>query len=524
MTAATIIAAGAGVQIPQRLHLPEGRVSSAGAEAIAIGKVAGINYDPWQQFALESMLWERQDGRWAAFEVGLLLARQNGKGEVLMGRELFGLFVAHESLILHSAHEFKTSDEAFRRIRDVIRDCPALSRKVRAMPESHGEEGVELHPIPAIITGSTRNTIRRSRTPRLRFLARTGSSARGFTADTTIWDEAFNLPESVVNAQMPTMSAVDNPQLIYASSAVDQTIHAYGAVLARVRARALAGDDPSLAWCEWQADEARYDDLARNGNRRLLKAFVAEREQWLAANPAIGHRLSIEHTEKEHRTMSPRTFAVERLNIGDWPVVDDDDGVIDMERWAAIADPTSRPVGTIALAVDVSPDRRWACIASSGRRADDRLHIKIVDHRPGTHWIAERIAELVGAYTVCAVVLDPAGPVGSLIESLHEAGVKDRDKDGNGHIVKITGRELAQASGALFDDIDVKADAVRHCGQDNLDDALRDAATRPLADAWAWSRKGSDGDITPVVAVTLAAHGLRVHGAKTGVQPWAMYG
>lgn len=514
-----------GTQAPQRLHLPTDRVSSAGGEAIGLGRSVGIEWEPWQEFALDNLMWERQDGKWSAFEAGLLLARQNGKGEILMGRELHGLFIGHEELMLHSAHEFRTSAEAFRRISHVVKTNRSLSRRVRHILESHGEEGIELLPIPTIITGSGVRQVRQSRAPRLRFLARTGGAARGFTADTVVWDEAFNLPESVVNAQMPTMSAVPNPQLIYASSAVDQTIHSCGTVLARVRARALAGDDPALAWMEWQADEARYDELAQRGNRRLLKAFVAEREQWLAANPAIGYgRLTTEHTEKEHRTMSPRTFAVERLNIGDWPQIDDDVTVIDMERWAAIADPASRPVGTIALSLDVSPDRRWAAIASSGRRSDDRLHIKIVDHRPGTHWVVARIAELVGAYDVCAVVIDPASPAGSLIEPLHEAGVADRDKDGDGHIVKITARDLAQASGALFDDIDVKADGVRHCGQDNLDDALRDAATRPLADAWAWSRKGSDGDITPVVAVTLAAHGMRAHGAKTGVQPWAMYG
>lgn len=37
--------------------------------------------------------------------------------------------------------------------------------------------------------------------------------------------------------------------------------------------------------------------------------------------------------------------------------------------------------------------------------------------------------------------------------------------------------------------------------------ALRAAKTRPLGEAWGWTRKKSTGDITPLVAVTLALWG-----------------
>jgi len=492
---------------------------------VALCASAGITFDPWQQLALEAMLWERPGGRWSAFEVGLLLARQNGKNEVLMGRELYGLFVANEPLILHSAHEYRTADEAFRRIKAVVTNCRDMSRKVKRILESHGEEGIELLATPAWVFGAGGRMVRQSVAPRLRFLARTGGAARGFTASTTVWDEAFNLPDHVVNAQLPTMSAVPNPQLIYASSAVDQTIHPYGVVLARVRARALAGQDPALAWLEWQGDETRYRELASTGNRRLIKEFLAEPQQHVAANPAVGYRISLEHTVKELRTMSSRTFAVERLNIGDWPAIDEDETVIDMDRWAAIADPESRPTGTIALSADVSPDRKWATIASAGRRFDDRLHIKIVHHRPGTHWIVDALADLTERYEdeVCAVVIDPAGPVGALIPDLHEAGIGDKAPDGRGLLVRINARELAQACGAIYQEVQPDNDGIRHCGQDNLDDAMRDVATRTLSDAWAWSRKHSGGDITPVVGVTLAAHGMRVFGTTSGLIPWVAY-
>jgi hypothetical protein len=41
-------------------------------------------------------------GKWAAFEAGLEVARQNGKGGVYEARELAGLFLLGERLLVHS--------------------------------------------------------------------------------------------------------------------------------------------------------------------------------------------------------------------------------------------------------------------------------------------------------------------------------------------------------------------------------------------------------------------------------------
>jgi len=72
-------------------------------------------------------------------------------------------------------------------------------------------------------------------------------------------------------------------------------------------------------------------------------------------------------------------------------------------------------------------------------------------------------------------------------------------------------REVAAACGALVDA--AKQDQLRHLGQTELNTAIDGARTRPLGDAWAWARKHSSADISPLVAVTLAkwAHATRAH-------------
>ena len=103
-------------QRPTSLHLPLGITASSGADCIEFAASVGLFLDDWQCWVLEQALGERADHKWAAFEVCLLVPRQNGKGAVLEALELYHLFVLRTSLIVHSAHEFKTASEHFMRL------------------------------------------------------------------------------------------------------------------------------------------------------------------------------------------------------------------------------------------------------------------------------------------------------------------------------------------------------------------------------------------------------------------------
>jgi hypothetical protein len=54
----------------------------------------------------------------------------------------------------------------------------------------------------------------------------------------------------------------------------------------------------------------------------------------------------------------------------------------------------------------------------------------------------------------------------------------------------------------------VTDETVRHLGQPALASAIKGAAKRPLGDAFAWARKSSTVDISPLVGCTLALWGL----------------
>jgi len=121
----------------------------------------------------------------------------------------------------------------------------------------------------------------------------------------------------------------------------------------------------------------------------------------------------------------------------------------------------------------------------------------VIDHRKGTGWLVDRVAELSVRHQVRQVFADGSGPAGSLIVDMDRAGVS---------VQSLSRQELAQSCGVLFDL--VEQGGVRHLGSQELVLALRSAAPRQLGDAWYWSRRLSGGDISPLVAATIAIFGV----------------
>lgn len=482
-----------GAPEPAILAVPR-YLSSTGLEAVEICALAGLNLDPWQQIVLAHSLGELKGGKWAAFEVGLAVPRQNGKTLLAVAREIVGLFLLGEKLLIHSAHQFDTSLEAFRLLVELIEGTPEFSRQVKKVSRSHGEEGIEL-----------------KNGQRIRFRTRTKGGGRGFTADCLILDEAMILAEAVIGALMPTLSARPNPQVWYLGSQVDKEVHEEGIVFARLRERAKTNPGwtkESLAFIEYGLEKAHPSDVTPEEAKDTASAAKA--------NPAYGVRISPQHISREQESMDARTFAVERLGVGDWPDPDEaNKRKITPAQWAACTDPDSAPNDPICLSYDVSPDGRSAAISMAGLRSDGQAHGEVIDHRDGTNWVAQRLHDLDEQHNVQEVVGDKVGPGGELIPAIEALGVEVR---------QLSTNEVAAACGMISSDVAAKT--FHHLGTPELASAVAGAISRPLGDRWAWTRVNSHVDITPLVSVSLALWGLRsgeggtpeVHSIKDAVE------
>lgn len=478
MTISPPVAPLAAGQAPRVCTRPEFVTEAAGEEAIELAESVGLCLDPWQQLFVRVALAERADGKYAASEVAELVARQNGKGAGLEAVVLHGMFLVGDPLTLWTAHQFKTSTEAFLRIRGWIDGSDDLRRMVKKISVANGDEGIDLH------NGA-----------RLRFIARSKSSGRGFSPQRIIFDEAQELSTLAVDAMLPSMAAQPNKQSLYAGTVPGPENNAEH--WTRMRDRGRAGASPRLAWMEWTPEGS--DDP-----RAAVSIDLASRKVWQQANPALGYRTSVESLEDDHQSMSPASFARERCSI--WPDESAGGGVIPVSAWNELRDRSSTITdGPVAFALDVSPDRR-ASIGLAGRREDGLCHLEVVENGSGTEWVVPRLLELL-KHKPCAVLLDKSSPAASLLPDLGDAGVE---------VHATTAAEMGQACGGLYDAVMGATPTVRHLGDPAVTDALKAAAKRSIGDgAWGWARKDVAVDISPLVTLTLARFGLVVHGRPT---------
>jgi hypothetical protein len=433
------------------------RVGSAGSEAVDLAESAGLILDEWQRLVLEEACGEDVNGRWAAFEVGLVVPRQNGKGSVLEARALAGLFLFGERLIIWSAHEFKTAKEAYLRVRRLIEETPHLDALVHRYYQSN--ETTEI-----VLTSGAR----------LKFLARNNTSGRGFTGDCVILDEAFALTPDTMAAILPTMAAksvTGNPQLWYTSSAGMRS----SVQLRAVRKRALSDEPGALCWLEWSAPVEARDS-------------PEDRRWWRQANPALGHRISEEFVASEFATMFDdglEQFCRERLGVFDADEVVD--AVFGPGQWAAVASDDVF-AGGLTFAVAVNPERTHAAIACADRSGLCELG----EYRPMGPWVLDRAVELAEKHAASVAVQD-SGPAGSLVSDLKARGVR---------VELISHSDLRAACGWMYDG--VASGQVRVRAHPQLDAAVRATVKKPSGDGFVWDQRA--GDVSAFVALTLAAY------------------
>lgn len=457
---------------------------NAAPEAIEFYESVATPLDGWQNDRIRAGMGEDREGMWATPEVAIEVQRQNGKTHLGEVPELAGLFLWGCRLITHSAHLQETANKAFKHIAEIVESAPDLTRRVRNIDERPSKEAIEL------MDGAT-----------LRFRTRTGRGMRGQSGEIIVFDEAQEITEDQAEAMVPTVLAQYNPMIwyLFTPPKVD------GQLVTRLRTRAKA-HDPGLAYAEWANEHG---------------ADLSDLRAMARVNPAYGIRVS------------ERTLAVARGALGDegyarecggiwprplgaqWLVISDTD-------WAAARDADSQLGDTVVLAVSVSWDRKKATISAAGPRADRLLHGETVENRRGTGWVVDRLAQLVAKWNPAAIVVNPGGPAGSLIEDIKANEVIKARMESRKplELREVTARETAQAFGAFVDAVAgvpyldeatggvVDPRVFRHIGDDELTDAVSAATSRKVGDGHALEMKVAD-DLSPLDGVILALHGVR---------------
>lgn len=444
----------------------------------------GRPLDPWQQLVVLDAFGIRVDGKWSAYEVCCLVARQNGKGAVTEAIELGSMFLFHEPMQMHSAHLFPTAREAFSKIIDLIDGSDWMRKRVKAVSRSKGDEGVEL--LHAKGQPGRRGA-------RLLFVARTVGGGRGFTGGKLIFDESYALTAAQYAAQSPVLATSPNSQIIYTSTPPDEDTGPMpeDAMLPSVRQRGQAGGR-RIAYYEWSPgpnDDPRDPEVHRQ------------------CNPARGIRISAEFLETQCETFAAagKLHKFETEHLGKWPAGTGEQWLyIPQREWENALDPDSHREGTIALAIETSLDRQWTSISIAGARPDGLRHVEVAVSERGTGWVVAKVKDMVERLSPCAVVIYSASPAGALLPDLEAADIE---------MYRMSAQEVAQACGMLFDGVagpipdepgEPSPRIVRHRGQQVLTTSIAGAATRRMSGTNTWDPVNSAVDISPGIGAANA--------------------
>jgi phage terminase large subunit-like protein len=433
---------------------------SRGQELIDLAIKLGEPLMPWQELvAIESMR-VKDDERWAFPQIGVLVARQQGKSHLMRLRILWGLLNGEKLQIL-SAHKLAVSLEHFNQLLDLIEQHDWLMAQMKKIRRTNGQEEIQF-----------------LNNARFKVVAN-NAAGRGYAGAETIYlDELREHKDyGAWSAITKTQLAAKNPALFAFSNAGDAT----STVLNEMRDRGLAtiqGVTDSLLWLEWSAPP--------NTNISIESAA------W--ANPAMGRTV---HVDNIKATFNEPEAVVRTEVMCQW--VDTLQSPWSPNAWNQCADSdlVVEPGQQTYLAFDVTPRRNQASLVAS-QIIDGKIALGLVqtfdsDTALDDLTIANAVADWAKAYDVTEIAYSKN--TGQAVAArLASAGIMT---------TAIDGRAFAMACDQMLSAMEHHR--LIHKDEVTFNKHVSACARIPFAEGgWLIGRRASNANVTGAVAAAMA--------------------
>lgn len=493
-----------GRQEPRLLTMPATAVGSLVDDALALWDLTGRRLDPWQEITCEPTFAVDTSGNLAASEVGWLVSRQQGKGEALQVYDLSHLYLwpkpdGEPKVILHTAHEFATVDAHYRKLRRRILSTPWLRRQLKGggVEDARGVSGIS--------TGMGKRIFELQDGSLLILQTRTGSAGVGESVDKLIVDEAQHSPTETMDALLFTMDGVPNAQVLYTGTV--PTAIQDGAHFESLRDRGRAGTYPRTVWVEFSPDGSDDPDIAASID-------PLDREVWRQSSPALGRRTTEEYILDRYNAMKDHNlagFLAQRLSI--WPnrrpVAEQTQNSLDLKTWTTKGTDRRLQPGGVVLAVALGRGGTYSSIGGAQRLDDRTFLVQHLDTRPGTLWVAERLAELKREFSATAIVADGLSIV-PILSDLETSRLT---------VKTMTTNEVGAATELFVES--VNAGIVQHPRQEELALSLEWAVPRSMGRSklTTWEQGNATEPVTQALTVTHALWGVKWLESQRSRQP-----
>ncbi len=441
--------------------------TSEGAAVSMIATALGTPLSRWQRGCADVATELHPDGSYAYPVVVCTVPRQSGKTTLLRAIGVHrGL--AHDGTgVFYSAQTGKDARERWQDLVSTVKESPLADLAV--VRSAAGSERI-VWP-----NGST-----------FRAFAPTPKSLHGYTPPLVMLDEAFAHDEQLGNDLMgaigPAQITVRSRQLwIVSTAGTAESVFLHRWIEAgRAGAEGVAlidygvPDDvdvyDSRLWPTWHPG---MDELPGGGQLVTADALRTEAER-------------LPRSEFTRAYGNRRTRTASHL--------------IAAEAWDKLTGTVGQPATDDApvFAWDVMDDRSTAALVAVWRHGGT-VQAAVVRTGPGMGWVADAVTELHRyGWRTFAYATD--GPGREVADELDRRGLPGLT------MTPLGGADYADAWGFLMRHIADRT--LVHDGSDQLATAAANVATRPSLDAAAPSRRNSAGDITPLVALMVAAYVL----------------
>lgn len=372
--------------------------TTLGFAAFAFSEMIDRPLDPWQRWLVIHGM-ELLPNGWPRFrQLVVLVARQNGKTELLVVLSLFWLWVQQVGMVLGTSTKLDYSRESWMKALSLARKSPDLGGDIAdrgAVRKTNGEQEI------ICPWGS-----------RYKIAAANEEGGRSLTVDRLIEDELRQHHDWTAHtAANNAMNAVPDAQAWAITN---------------------EGDDRSVVLHSLY-DAALMFINSGEGDRRLgLFAWsspagcdLLDVEAAAQSNPNLGRRIHWENLEGEARRAILAGGEVEakyRTEVLCQRVGSTRFKPVSLDAWAETSVDV-HPDGRPAFFITIAKEMKSAFIAVAAPK-NGVPHLGVADYRPGTAWLADRVRELKGNHPSSPFAAFQSGPVKSWLPTFAGIGVE----------------------------------------------------------------------------------------------------
>lgn len=336
-----------GRQMPtQSVALPY--MATKGNESIEIYNSTGRTAQEWQELIMYDILAFNEEKLWVHTKFGYSVPRRNGKNEIVVMRELWGL--KNGERILHTAHRTTTSHAAWERLCGLLDKAKIEYKSIKAS----GRECV-------YVKGSD---------ARVEFRTRSSKGGLGEGFDVLIIDEAQEYTDDQESALKYVVSDSKNPQTIFCGT--PPTPVSSGTVFTKLRQTTLAGATANGGWAEWSVPE---------------QSNVYDKELWYETNPSLGTVLT-ERAILDEITSDHIDFNIQRLGL--WLKYNQKSAISKAEWEALSVKQLPKLKGKLFVGIKYGKDGNNVAMSIACKTEDKKIFVETIDCREvraGTAWI-----------------------------------------------------------------------------------------------------------------------------------------